>query len=380
MASFPPRPPTPPRPRPPSEPSGGEGWSTERFHSLGSELVARCTEKYKTITRSSDHVGAPCVILGAMAMTAFAALGLVAALPMKGRGVLVNFWGFLVPALSTIGEIEKKADNKPLFTGYWVVFGLFVLLDGVLPAITPCYLSTKACVLIWAFSSARPYGGRPVLNLAFDINDGNDSDHKDAMVIKALRPWEEVATEKGISRKAFRLAAIITTVTAGTVVLGICSFFVLTVEGLYAGLSTSTQARVCVLAGACWPLYATLVGRARSEAAAVTEGSGGTEGAEKKRQGPAAVQWLSYWPMFALFLAVLDPAMGWLPHFYSFKMVALAFLALPQTRGAYLITSLVLYGNDPGTVGSGGGDEASSRGEQGEHKVSCGAPALVTVD
>ncbi|CAN0507590.1 unnamed protein product, partial [Ectocarpus sp. 8 AP-2014] len=55
------------------------------------------------------------------------------------------------------------------------------------------------------------------------------------------------------------------------------------------------------------------------------------------RQGPAAVQWLSYWPMFALFLAILDPAMGWLPHFYSFKMVALAFLALPQTRGAYLI-------------------------------------------
>lgn len=236
-----------------------------------------------------------------------------------------------------------------------VVFGLFVLLDGVLPAITPCFFSTKACVLIWAFSSARPYGGRPVLNRAFDINDGNDSEYQDVLVMKALRPWEQAATEKGISRKAFRLAAIITTVTAGTVVLGICFFFVLTVEGLYAGLSTLTQARVCVLAGACWPVYATLIARARSEAAAVAKGGSGSDQAKKQRLGPAAVQWLSYWPMFALFHVVLDRTMGWLPHFYSFKMVALAFLALPQTRGAYLITSLVLYGNDRSTVGSRGG-------------------------
>lgn len=59
------------------------------------------------------------------------------------------------------------------------------------------------------------------------------------------------------------------------------------------------------------------------------------------RQGPAAVQWLSYWPMYA-FLLMLDPLLGWVPHFYSVKLVVLALLSLPQTRGAYLITSLLL--------------------------------------
>lgn len=120
MASFPPHPPTPPRPRPLSERWEDEGWSTERIHSLGAELLARRIEKFKSITRSSDHAGAPYVILGAMAMTAFAALGLVAALPTKGRGVLVNFGGFLLPALSNIGEIDAKVDNKTPFNGYWV--------------------------------------------------------------------------------------------------------------------------------------------------------------------------------------------------------------------------------------------------------------------
>ncbi|CAN0512543.1 unnamed protein product, partial [Scytosiphon promiscuus] len=65
------------------------------------------------------------------------------------------------------------------------------------------------------------------------------------------------------------------------------------------------------------------------------------------RQGPAAVQWLSYWPMYALFLVVVDPIVGWTPHYYSAKLAALAFLALPQTRGAYFIASFLLhsYGN-----------------------------------
>lgn len=62
------------------------------------------------------------VIVGASAVTGFAALGL-AALPAKGRGFLVNLIGFWLPAVATIGDTDKAMDhpNKPCsFTGYWV--------------------------------------------------------------------------------------------------------------------------------------------------------------------------------------------------------------------------------------------------------------------
>lgn len=84
------------------------------------------TKKYNSIT-NSDHVGAPYLILGSMTVVAFGGLGLVAAIPVKGRAVLVNFWGFSLPAMATIGEANTtkehhgKAPSK--FLGYWVSAG-----------------------------------------------------------------------------------------------------------------------------------------------------------------------------------------------------------------------------------------------------------------
>lgn len=192
-------------------------------------------------------------------------------------------------------------------------------------------------------------------------------------VAKALEFMEEGAAKAGVSPLAVRLAASAVCVGVGTFALGISSYLVLAVEGLFADLPTGTKARVCVAVGAPWPLYATVVALARSATtvvAAAAGGSGDNDRNKERRLGPAAVQWLSYWPMFALFLAVLDPMMGWLPHFYSFKILALAFLALPQTRGAYLITSLVLYDDD-------GGVDLSLRAGDGKQKVSGNAPAVV---
>lgn len=200
-----------------------------------------------------------------------------------------------------------------------------------------------------------------MINRAFEIiNDKNcntsGSDDSDeykpfqevVRVIKILRPAEKIAAQFGFPRRGFRLAIFTVAVAARTFALGVVFSLALKAEGLFSGLPTLTQGRVCVVTGASWPLYATLVARARSAAAAERSRDDDTRGDKTRRLGPAAVQWLSYWPMFALFLVVLDPVMRWAPHFYSFKLVALAFLALPQTRGAYLITSLVLYGEEDG--------------------------------
>lgn len=224
-----------------------------------------------------------------------------------------------------------------------------------------------------------------MINRAFEIvNNRGESDCqplKDVlMATTVLRPSEDVAAQAGVSRRAFRLAIVAVAVALRVFALGIISSLVLAIEGLFSGLPTWTQARICVIAGACWPLYATLLARSRSEAAA--EELGDNKDGKSRRLGPAAVQWLSYWPMFALFLAVIDPIIGWVPHFYSFKMIVLAFLALPQTRGAYLITSLVLNSEDVDTtttaslVGKRGSAHISPP-EKGEEQKTNGSDAVV---
>lgn len=267
---------------------------------------------------------------------------------------------------------------------------MFGLLDDILPTVTPCYFFTKACVLVWAASSARPYGGQAVIDRVFEmINNHGENECKSLkevhLATKALGPSEDAAAQAGVSRRAFRLAVVAVAVSLRVFALGIASSLVLAVEGLFADLPTWTQARVCVIAGACWPLYATLLARARSAAAA--EGLGDDKEAKNRRLGPAAVQWLSYWPMYALFLAVVDPILGWVPHYYSFKLAVLAFLALPQTRGAFLVTSLVLYGEHVEASStaslvdkSGGGAQIPPAEKREEQKTSYGGPVVVPTD
>jgi len=48
-------------------------------------------------------------------------------------------------------------------------------------------------------------------------------------------------------------------------------------------------------------------------------------------------QWLSYWIIFSLFTLVeffLDIVLAWIPLYYEAKLIAILYLALPQTRGA----------------------------------------------
>lgn len=227
-----------------------------------------------------------------------------------------------------------------------VLFGLFSVLDGVLPFVTPFYFTAKACILAWAASSARPYGGRSALRRAFEIiNEKEDSSTNKASATKALlASMTESAAQMGIPPRVVRLFVTAAAAATGTVALGVCFWVASVVEDLFSSQPTWIQARVCVIAGASWPLRATLVARARADAAR-SGGENDGSSSREQRQGPAAVQWLSYWPIFAFFVAVMDPVAGWIPHYYSWKIVALVLLALPQTRGAYMITSLALYGN-----------------------------------
>lgn len=123
-------------PPPPAARGGGklklrkqeEGfWSAERIHALAAETLSWCTKKYKSVARSDHHhqMGVPYIIVGVIMVTGFAVLGLVAALPTKGRAVIVNTWGFLLPAMATIGEKDQAQDHRrskspSIFTGYWV--------------------------------------------------------------------------------------------------------------------------------------------------------------------------------------------------------------------------------------------------------------------
>lgn len=243
------------------------------------------------------------------------------------------------------------------------MFGLFSVFDGILSTVTPFYLLTKTCLLAWSVSPARPYGGRSVLEHAFEMINADDG----SPTSNALGPNQKQQQQQQkqqqqsasvraggiiLPQRLLRLAVAVAAFAAVTFAIGVCVSVVIAMEGVFAGQPTWTQAKICAVMGSSWPLYATLTTCARTTS---VQGGGVDNNHSKKhnqRQGPAAVQWLSYWPMYALFLVVVDPVLGWSPHYYSAKLVALAFLALPQTRGAYLIASLLLYHGNRGSAPS----------------------------
>jgi receptor expression-enhancing protein 5/6 len=50
-------------------------------------------------------------------------------------------------------------------------------------------------------------------------------------------------------------------------------------------------------------------------------------------------QWLTYWVVYS-FLTVLESAINavyWFPFYYTFKFVAILWMALPQTNGAHIV-------------------------------------------
>ena len=125
--ASPPSPPPPPPPVPPArsekvrEEEDDGGWKVESIFISAKEMLGWCTEQYKSL----GHKGVPpYLMVGGVIVVGFAALGLAVALPTRSRAVLVNFWGFLLPAVATIDEMDTTVyhRNKPPsgFTGYWV--------------------------------------------------------------------------------------------------------------------------------------------------------------------------------------------------------------------------------------------------------------------
>lgn len=96
-------------------------WSAERIHKIATETLLWCTNHYKR--SHSSHVRVWYIMVGASVVTGFVAVGL-AALPAKGRALLVNLVGFGLPAVATIRDGDKKSTDHPVkpgaFTGYWV--------------------------------------------------------------------------------------------------------------------------------------------------------------------------------------------------------------------------------------------------------------------
>lgn len=144
--------PPPPPPRPGKFREQEEEWSAERIRTVAMETLSWCTKQYKSVARS-DQVGVPYFIVGVMMVTGFALLGLVAALPTKGRAVMVNTWGFLLPAIATIGEVDQAQDRHSkqpsTFTGYWVSYHQNGHLTAVRDIIILRVQGEKTCLILY---------------------------------------------------------------------------------------------------------------------------------------------------------------------------------------------------------------------------------------
>lgn len=136
----------------------------------------------------------------------------------------------------------------------------------ILRKVTPFFYFSKACILAWGASAARPYGGRAVLAVAFEaINNDKNSwpiPHEKLASIEKL-----LATQARIPPRVFRLGLVAICFGLVTFAIGVCAEALCFVENVFRSRPRWVQANICVLAGAAWPLYATLVTQARANRA-----------------------------------------------------------------------------------------------------------------
>lgn len=267
-----------------------------------------------------------------------------------------------------------------------VLFGLSNISDHLLQGVTPYYLFAKACLLAWGGSSAGPYGGRPMLTALFRAIGNTDR----PLPSKFLAAVERFSARASLPPRLFRFGLAILGFGLATVSTGAATWALVQLEGYFSTQPDGWQAKVCLVCGTAWPIYRTLAALGwahRSAAEAFAPGKGDRTGGRRagsrrvggnkrgasqggrdtRRRGPAASQWLSYWPIFALLQVALDPWAGRrVPHYYSSKLAAIAFLALPCTRGAYLVASQLM---------DSGSDEEEMR--LGLHLAGYGQPAVI---
>lgn len=113
--------------------------------------------------------GAHATFMSPVAFVALSSLGLVGAILIMlnvGVSTVCNIVGFLVPAHMTFQILEQKADieaHRACLT-YWLVFGLFMLVEGVLDWLffwVPLYYYGRVAFQTWLF--ARNFAGADIL-------------------------------------------------------------------------------------------------------------------------------------------------------------------------------------------------------------------------
>jgi receptor expression-enhancing protein 5/6 len=75
-----------------------------------------------------------------------------------GSSVLTNIVGVAYPAFMSFVALESEGtDDDKMWLTYWVVFGLFTILDqfaGIVLHLIPFYYVLKVAMLIWMFHPA----------------------------------------------------------------------------------------------------------------------------------------------------------------------------------------------------------------------------------
>ena len=75
-----------------------------------------------------------------------------------GASILTNVIGVAYPAFMSFVALESEgADDDKMWLTYWVVFGIFTIVDqfaGIILALIPFYYVIKVAFLIWMFHPA----------------------------------------------------------------------------------------------------------------------------------------------------------------------------------------------------------------------------------
>lgn len=68
--------------------------------------------------------------------------------------LITNLVGTLYPAFKTIKSIEEKSNEDKQWLSYWIIFGIFTIIDmfsGFILKLIPLYFFLKIIFLLWCF-------------------------------------------------------------------------------------------------------------------------------------------------------------------------------------------------------------------------------------
>eukprot|EP01035_Chromulina_nebulosa_P022008 gene22008-28491_t len=111
--------------------------------------------KYPTIDKPLTNLSEKTKVDKALIALAIAAVPLFLVLSLGFGNFIIDLIGFVYPVYSSIKAIESKDKNDDTqWLTYWLIFGLFKIVEGVADAIIsfiPFYFLSKVLFLIWCF-------------------------------------------------------------------------------------------------------------------------------------------------------------------------------------------------------------------------------------